>query len=114
MPIFYVFMAGAVGAAAPEIVRLYRARNRRFMIRAPNIAISCLFFALGGFIAVILPATTPWGAFYVGVSTPVLISRLAAGGATPEPAPPAPRSTTRGSEAPVPERHSIRDYLALL
>jgi hypothetical protein len=114
MPTLYVFVVGAVGAAAPEIVRLYRARSRRFTIHSPNIAISCLFFALGGFIAVILPASTPWGAFYVGVSTPVLISRLAAGGAALEPAPAAPRSTTRGDELPVPERHTIRDYLALL
>jgi len=32
------------------------------------------FALLGGLLAVILPSTTPWGAFYAGLSTPVVIN----------------------------------------
>jgi hypothetical protein len=71
-----VFFLGCIGASAPEIVRLYNLRYRPikgafslwyFLASAP-------LFVLGGVIALALPATTPWGAFYAGVTTPMLIS----------------------------------------
>src|SRR5439155_832051 len=114
MSIYSVFLIGAVGAAAPEIVRVFRLRQRKMRLRLQYVIISCVFFALGGFVAVVLPASTPWGAFYVGVSTPVLISRLASGkgnGAAPRPATP---SSTRDAESVSPEPVTVRDYLRLL
>lgn len=113
MSILSVFVVGAVGAAAPEIVRLFRLRQRKLRLHGQYIAVSCLFFALGGFVAVILPASTLWGAFYVGVSTPVLISRLAAGGAPDERTPQA-RAITRSDAPVVPEPPTVRDYLRLV
>ena len=69
------FGIGMVGAVAPEIARLYALRSQdgeKFSVF--YIMISLVFAALGGFVALILPATTLWGAFYAGISTPVVIS----------------------------------------
>jgi hypothetical protein len=69
------FGVGVVGALAPEIVRLYSLRNQHgASLSSFYFAVSFLFAALGGFVAMILPATTLWGAFYAGISTPVVIS----------------------------------------
>jgi len=69
-----IFLCGCIGAAAPEIVRLQKLKGR-FTLRADwhRLGISILFFGLGGFLAW-LSAATCWGAFYVGVSTPVIVS----------------------------------------
>ena len=74
-----LFAFGCIGAAAPEIVRLYRLRTRLiwdWKQQPQYVIISLAFFALGGTIAVLLPTITPWGAFYAGASTPVIISRI--------------------------------------
>ena len=71
-----MFLLGVVGAAAPEIVRLYDLRSApyRFTWSWFYLIVSILFVALGGFVAVVLPANNPQGAFYAGISTPVLIN----------------------------------------
>jgi hypothetical protein len=72
-----IFLLGCVGAAAPEIVRLYNLRTEaEFTWRWFYLMVSVLFVPLGGLIAWILPATSYWGAFYVGVSMPVIISSI--------------------------------------
>jgi len=75
MPPLIVFGTGMVGAVAPEIVRLDALRSQsggNFSLF--YIMISIVFAALGGFVALILPATTLWGAFYTGISTPIVVS----------------------------------------
>jgi hypothetical protein len=69
------FGIGMVGAVAPEIVRLYSLRSQGGeKLTLFYLGISVFFAALGGLVALILPATTLWGAFYAGISTPVVIS----------------------------------------
>jgi hypothetical protein len=64
-----------VGALAPEIVRLYTLRSQGgHSFSGFYFAISILFAGLGGFVAFILPATTLWGAFYTGISTPIVVT----------------------------------------
>jgi hypothetical protein len=105
----YVFLVACVGAAAPEIVRLYRLRTHPD-VKFPwyYFIVSLLFFALGGVVALILPATTLWAAFYAGVSTPLLISRIAA-----KPPKSEELAVTRGEES-VAETAGLRDYLGLI
>ena len=73
-----IFLLGMVGALAPEIVRLYAIRNdpSRFKWSWFYLGISAAFAALGGVLALVLPATTYWGAIYVGVSTPLLVNSI--------------------------------------
>ena len=82
-----IFVIGSVGALAPEIVRLYSIRNapEKFKWSWFYLCISTVFALLGGLVALVLPATTYWGALYVGISTPVLINTaLKKGLDTPE------------------------------
>ncbi|NUQ95738.1 MAG: hypothetical protein HOY79_04000 [Streptomyces sp.] len=74
-----VFSLGMVGALAPEIVRLYSIREdpKRFAWSWFYLIASMAFAALGGLLALVMPATTYWGALYIGVSTPVLINSMA-------------------------------------
>lgn len=71
------FVLGMGGALAPEILRLYTIRQRpsEFTWSGFYVVVSLAFASLGGLVAVILPATTWWAAFYAGVSTPVLIGK---------------------------------------
>jgi hypothetical protein len=71
-----MFLLGVVGASAPEIVRLYELRSTplRFTWSWFYLIVSILFVTLGGLVAVVLPANNPQGAFYAGISTPVLIN----------------------------------------
>ncbi|WP_410644000.1 hypothetical protein [Amycolatopsis sp. lyj-346] len=73
-----VFLLGMAGALAPEIVRLYGIRHDpdRFQWSWFYLVVSLAFAGLGGLLALALPATTYWGAIYVGVSTPVLVNSL--------------------------------------
>jgi hypothetical protein len=73
-----IFLPGAVGALAPEIVKLYEIRSdpSRFTFSWFYAIMSLLFVALGGFVALILPAANAQGAFYAGISTPVLITTV--------------------------------------
>ncbi|UCE25075.1 MAG: hypothetical protein JSU74_03230 [Candidatus Zixiibacteriota bacterium] len=72
------FILGCIGALAPEIVRLYRLRTKAeaFEWSWFYLIISVLFSGLGGLIAWILPATTYYGAFYAGVTTPVIVTTM--------------------------------------
>src|SRR6266480_6652889 len=75
--VWQMFVLGCVGAMAPEILRLYNLRTEaEFTWRWFYVLASICFVPLGGLIAWILPATTYWGAFYVGVSMPVIISSI--------------------------------------
>lgn len=73
------FLLGAAGAAAPEILRLYELRNnpQQFQWSWNYLILTMPFLVLGGLVAVILPATTVWGAFYTGLSLPVIITAAA-------------------------------------
>lgn len=79
MNIEITFLLGAVGAAAPEILRLYELRTnpQQFNWTWAYLLLTGPFLLLGGLVAVILPATTVWGAFYTGLSLPVIISAAA-------------------------------------
>ena len=70
------FLLGVVGAAAPEILRLYELRTKPddFKWTWNYLILTIPFLLLGGLAAVILPATTVWGAFYAGLSLPVTIT----------------------------------------
>jgi ABC-type Fe3+-siderophore transport system permease subunit len=100
-----IFAIGMVGAIAPEILRLYTIRTKPDELRwSPfYFGISLLFAALGGVVAIILPATTAWGAFYAGISAPVLINN-AAKRATQD------QSRTLKS-APRPARGFVRSFI---
>ena len=73
---FIIFLVGSIGALAPEIVRLYSIRHapEKFFWSWFYLCASTVFALLGGLVALVLPATTYWGALYVGISTPVLIN----------------------------------------
>lgn len=73
-----VFLLGTLGALAPEIVRLHALLRSG---RAPRFRwgywlISTVYAALGGVLAVILPAVNLYAAFYAGVTLPVTISAM--------------------------------------
>ena|ERR1017187_2281561 len=78
MPWSDAFLFGVAGALAPEIVRLYALRTRpaEFTWSWFYVVVSLLFASLGGILALALPATTYWGAIYVGISTPVLVNAV--------------------------------------
>jgi hypothetical protein len=79
------FGIGMIGAVAPEIVRLYELRSQGGQdFSVFYVVISLIFAALGGLVALVLPATTLWGAFYAGISTPVLISTALKKGLAPK------------------------------
>jgi hypothetical protein len=72
------FLLGCVGALAPEIVRLYDLRRKppkEVFLWWYYIA-SVPYALLGGVVSLVLPATTTWAAFYAGVTTPMLVSRI--------------------------------------
>lgn len=70
------FVIGAVGGLAPEIVRLYEIARQggQFRISTFYVVMSLIFAALAGLVALLLPSTNALGAFYAGISTPVLIN----------------------------------------
>ena len=69
------FLIGCVGAAAPEIWRLYNLRHfPRVKWSWQYFLYSIPFIALGGFIASILEPANNWTAFYTGLTTPVLLT----------------------------------------
>jgi hypothetical protein len=97
------FLLGAAGAAAPEILRLYELRNNpeQFKWSWNYLFLTLPFLILGGLVAVLLPATTVWGAFYTGLSLPVIIS-AAAKKASGDVTGPVPTGVTRATEAVKP------------
>jgi hypothetical protein len=79
LPVEVAFLLGAAGAAAPEVLRLYELRTNPadFTWSWNYMFLTIPFLLLGGLVAVILPATTIWGAFYTGLSLPVTLSAAA-------------------------------------
>lgn len=67
-----IFFWGALGAVAPEIVILYRMRNRKYRVKNPAyyIGITALFVIIGGFLAIGLQAANSIAAIYMGASWP--------------------------------------------
>ncbi len=104
-----IFVLGSLGALAPEILRLYSLRTtpRRFRWSWFYLVISLIFAALGGVVALVLPATTPWGALYAGLSTPVVISAAAKRGLSSG-------DDALKSAAAAPSRATFRSFLEAL
>lgn len=71
------FVIGLLGALAPESWRLYNLRNqpqvpwswRYVMFTIP-------FLGMGGAIAYVLEPSTKWGAFYAGLTAPILLTTV--------------------------------------
>jgi hypothetical protein len=76
MPGLEVFLLGLTGGIAPEALRLYSLRTRanEFRWSWAYILLSMPFWLVSGVVAVVLPAVTTWGAFYAGLSAPVVIT----------------------------------------
>jgi len=74
-----IFLLGCVGALAPDVVRLYKGKYRRPTSKRAllRMCLALMFALLGGVVAWIMPATTLDGAFYAGVSLPVLVMTVA-------------------------------------
>jgi ABC-type transport system involved in cytochrome c biogenesis permease subunit len=104
-----MFLLGAVGALAPEIVRVYEIRNdpHRFTWSWFYLIVSLLFVALGGFVAMILPAENPQGAFYAGISTPVLVNTVLKKGS-------GGGRKLKSIPAPVPALSPFRSFISAL
>lgn len=78
-----MFVLGAVGALAPEIVRLYQLRNdpASFTFSWFYVFVSVPFVVLGGIMAVVLPAQNAQSALYAGISTPLVVNSILKHGA---------------------------------
>jgi hypothetical protein len=78
MNVWLAFLLGIAGALAPEVVRLYSIREdpEKFRWSPFYLIVSLLFGCLGGLLVLALPATTYWGAIYVGISTPVVVNTV--------------------------------------
>ena len=72
----YIFLFGCFGAAAPEIVRIYKTRKFGFDLTFLNGCVSLAFFFIGGIVAIALESPTLYSAFYSGVAAPIIISSL--------------------------------------
>jgi hypothetical protein len=76
------FLFGALGATAPEVLRLYKILTRHTPELLPNFSlayfgISVILTGLGGLLAVVWGENHWLKCLWVGVSFPVLISSLA-------------------------------------
>ncbi len=70
-------LVGCLGALAPEIVRLYKARTKsRPEFTGYYFVISFLHALVAGVFCLILPADNLRSAFYVGATFPTLLSGL--------------------------------------
>jgi hypothetical protein len=69
---------GFVGGAAPEVVRVCRIvkEDNSFSYSKSMFIASCLMAILGALLAYALQVMTPYQAIYVGISTPVIISKM--------------------------------------
>jgi hypothetical protein len=102
---WFYFGFGALGAIAPEVARLYKLATdkEQFTWSWFYVIISLIFAAIGGVIAVILPAMNFLSAIYAGAAWPALITtgkqiagsgqevagqKAIKGGGGPGPAPP--------------------------
>jgi hypothetical protein len=115
-----IFVTGCVGAAAPELVRIYNAKSQNLTVSWKSALISIGFFLFGGFLAtVVLSASNYYAAFYDGAAAPIIISNVA--GTAPATPPPPHKAEALGRlqretisfqthAAPL----SAREYLAVL
>ncbi len=117
-----VFIAGFVGALAPEIVRLYELRQSPQTFQPWYYAISVVYALLGGYVATLLPGVADgplWWAFAVGAGLNAVVSlaaklgaQLAGGGAgrvTPPGGPPPAASARELGEA-APAKGTMGDF----
>jgi hypothetical protein len=79
---WWQFGLGAIGAAAPEIIRLYNIVTGRTPGNLPlfgpqYFVVSLIFAVLGGLFAVVWGDNSPLKCLWVGVSLPVIICSLA-------------------------------------
>jgi hypothetical protein len=71
------FLWGMLGAAAPEVLRLWKARLRPFTPPRSYWPVSIAYAAVGGLLAVAFAQPgSPGAAVYVGVATPFLIAGM--------------------------------------
>jgi hypothetical protein len=125
-----IFIAGFIGALAPEVVRLYQLRQNPQQFQSYYYIISLVYALLGGYVVTIMPgvSTGPlWWAFVVGTGLNAVVS-LAAKYATsfmtpggpaappnvPPTMPPGAESVTTRDAAPAPapavQRGTTRDF----
>lgn len=72
------FWLGALGAAAPEAIRLFKVKARKLNFPLQYFVITLLFVAVGGAITyALIPTGNPAGALYMGSTFPTLISSFA-------------------------------------
>jgi hypothetical protein len=76
------FLFGALGATAPEVVRLYKLVTGQTAgilphFSPPYVALSVMFVGAGGVLAVVWGENNPLKCLWVGVSLPVIISSVA-------------------------------------
>lgn len=100
---FTTFLFGCVGALSPEVIRLYKLRNRAVKFSRFYFLISGLFAVVGGFVAIAVSSTTIWGSFYSGLTLPIIISNVF--GKAPE--------TKRALVGKV-TRMAVREFLGIL
>jgi hypothetical protein len=75
-----VFLAGCIGALAPEVVRLYQMRSRRRSVKFDRfyVGVSLAYILLGGYTASIFPgATTEFASMSVGVGLVCVLNTMA-------------------------------------
>jgi hypothetical protein len=108
-----IFVAGFVGALAPEVLRLYNLKLNQVTLQPWYFVISGVYALLGGYLATIAPGVdAPWWAFVVGAGLPTVVNTAikAAGliaapaGTTTSPPAAQPREVTRGAAASRGER----------
>jgi hypothetical protein len=77
------FLLGAIGALAPEVVRLRTVfiNGGEYTWSRSLVIFSILYAAIAGLVAAILPSANPYAAFYSGISTDVLIGKAHAAAA---------------------------------
>lgn len=121
-----LFAFGCLGAAAPEIIRLYKIKDLKLTIRRPvqYFVCSLLYVLLGGCVAIALDAKSFYAALYIGISLPTLISTTsgkapALSGQKPAQQEPAPDEVERtASEKPTNSKvsyiSSLQEYNGIL
>lgn len=75
-PDLKLFLIGMAGATAPEIIRLYNIRTNLDKLTWGYFVISFIFALLAGLLTYLTSATNMMNAFYIGISTPTLITSL--------------------------------------
>jgi hypothetical protein len=71
-----VLLLGAVGAFAPEILRLWTLRNNKQRLVWSNryVLASAMMCALGSVVAFCLEPNSAWKALYAGLTAPIVIT----------------------------------------